>query len=139
EQASEFVNYVVNESKMLQACRVIKMKKPILTIAKLYANGDFLHPGASGVALADSKYAEASTDTIELQSKMVRGAIFVTDEERQDNIEGDGFTNKFLQIIARKVANELERIGIYARKIANPIASIDQFDGFKYRVLQDGN
>jgi hypothetical protein len=141
EQATAFVNYMIDESKLLKAVRVVRMAKPTKTIAKLFAGGRFLQPGKSGIALDKAKYQQATTETIELNSKLVRGAFFITDEEMQDNIEGDGFNENFIRLIARKVANELEEIGVYARKIAtdSPLSTLDMFDGFKFRLLQDGN
>ena len=141
EQATQFVNYMIDESKLLKAVRVVRMAKPTKTIAKLFANGRFLQPGQSGVALDKAKYQQATTETIELNSKLVRGAFFITDEEMQDNIEGEGFNENFIRLIARKVANEFEEIGVYARKVTtdSPLSVLDMFDGFKYRLLKDGN
>ena len=48
---------------------------------------------------------------------MVRGGIFITDEELQDNIEGSEFKTSFMKLVAKKVANELEEISMYARPV----------------------
>lgn len=91
--------------------------------------------------MGSDKYQQAQTETIDLRSKMVRGAIFITDEELQDNIEGESFKDTFMRLVARKVSNELEEIGIYSRNLGedNPLSTLDQFDGFKYRMIKDGN
>lgn len=143
EQADTFVDYVANESKLLGATRVVKMDRPNKTIAKLYSNGRFLHPGTSWALLDSSKRATASSDTVELSTDMVRGEIFMTDEEIEDNIEGENFKATFMSLIAKKVANELEEISIYSRKVtdvkADQKSTLDQFNGFKFKLLQAGN
>ena len=140
EQANAFIDFMVDESKLMSSVRLIRMQKPLKTIAKLFANGRFLKPGVSGSALSDADAQKASTETIELQSKLVRGKIFVTDEELEDNIEGSSFKETFLRLVARKAANEIEEIAIYARKVSGTaLSTLDQFDGFKYRVLTNGN
>ena len=45
EQASAFIDTVVDQSRILKAARVIKMSKPVKTIAKIIDFGDFLKPG----------------------------------------------------------------------------------------------
>lgn len=141
EQASTFIDYMVDESKLLKAARFVKMLKPIKTIAKLFAGGRFLHPGKSGIGLDGSKFQQAQSETLELKSKMVRGGIFITDEELQDNIEGNEFKTSFMKLVAKKVANELEEISMYARPVDedNALSTLDQFTGFKYKLLTDGN
>lgn len=46
-----------------------------------------------------------------------------------------------MRLIAKKVANELEEIGMYARPISedNALSTLDQFTGFKWRLLQEAN
>lgn len=138
EQATEFVTYLQDESKLLKKARFVKMKAPTKTIAKMFVNGKFLYPGTSG-SIDRNKDTTFGTDVIELISKLVRGQFLVTDEELEDNIEGGKVGNKFIKLIAAKVANELEEIAIYGRKRANPLSTLEQFDGFKYLAMQNGH
>lgn len=140
EQATAFVDFMQDESKFLKLVRFVKMSKPTKTIAKLISNGRFLHPWKSGLQLDDSKRAQFAGDTIELVSKMLKGKFMVTDEELSDNVEGLSLTTHLMKILAKKIANELEEISIYGRNVgSNAKTALDMFDGYKFRLLQEGN
>lgn len=139
EQASEFIDRVVDQSKVLKAARVVKMNTPIKDIAKLIDSGNFLKPSKGGRTTDEVAAYEFGSDTIQLVSKEVTGNIFVPDEEIDDNIEKAGLTNHLLNVITKKIANELEVAAILSIKKANALELTDMFDGFRKRVLDDGN
>jgi len=129
EQATEFIDYIVDESSLLKQVRLIRMTKPNKTIAKIMSAGRFLRPGKTNVKLTEAEMQEFQSDTLELSSKMVRGGLFLTDEEMADNIEGQAVTDHMIRLIARKVANELEEIAIYSKLTAlgTPKTTLQQF------------
>ncbi len=138
EQASQFIDQVVDQSKLLKAARVEKMSKPTKTIAKLLDDGEFLKP-SRGRSSDEVDAYEFGSDDIELVSKEVTGNIMVYDQDIQDNIEGAGLTNHLLGIITKKIANELETAGMLGIKKTTPVTIRDMFDGFRKRILDDGN
>lgn len=139
EQADKFIDYMVDESKFLKQARIVKMRDPTKTIAKLFARGRFLHPWKRWERLTEDKRQEFWTDTLELMSKMVKWEFFITDEEKQDNIEKDWVEGHMMRIIAKKIANELEEISIYSRKIENPKDTLWMFNGYKLEAMKNGN
>lgn len=138
EQASQFIDNVVNQSKLLQAARVVKMAKPIKTIAKILDDGEFLGPGYGRSSQERDAY-QFGSDTIELVSKEVTGNVMVYDDDIADNIEGAGITNHILGIITKKIANELEIASIMSIKKDNATTLMDMFDGFRHRIFLEGN
>lgn len=138
EQASEFIDLVRNESKVLTAARVEKMSKPIKTVAKLVDAGDFLKP-STGRSLTEVDAYEFGSDTIELVSKEVTGNFIVFDQDIDDNVEGANLTGKLLNVVTKKIANELEVAGILGIKKTSPLRLLDMFDGFRKRVADNGN
>lgn len=138
EQANTFVEYLKDESALLREARVEKMQKSNKTIAKLFLNGDFLYPGAHG-EVDRTKDANFTGDTLELVSQLLRGQVQVTDQEIEDNIEGGKIGEKFIRMIAKKVANELEVISMYARKRTTVKRAVDLFDGYKFIAMQEGH
>lgn len=138
EQANAFIDTIVDESQLLKKARVHKMTKPTAEIAKLAFNGRFLNPGAIGTVQSDNERAEATTSTITLESKIVKGKFIVFDEEREDVTQGN-LDTYLLSLIAKKTANEIEMASMIGRKVASP-ANIDgMFDGFLYRAITGGN
>lgn len=138
EQASQFIDQVVDQSKLLKAARVEKMSTPIKEIAKILDAGNFLKP-SKGRSSDEVAAYEFGSDTLELITKEVTGNIMVYDQDIQDNIEGGNLTNKLLGIITKKIANEMETAAILGIKKDNPLELMDMFDGFRKRIADNGN
>ena len=139
EQADTFIDYVVDESAILKASRVVRMSKPTKTIGKIGISDKILYPAQRGQALDESKRTTATPDSIQLVSKEVLGEVRIYDDELEDNIEGDAFKTHMMQMIAKKVANQLEKVSLYSRKIANPTDLMQMFDGFVKHIETSGN
>lgn len=143
EQANAFVDYIVNESKLLGRARVLKMQKPNMPIPRLVDSGRFMKPGKTGVKQDSSTYQKFSIAQRTLNTKIVKGAFEMTDEELTDNIEGQSITDHIISIVTRKLGNELEETGLYARKrhgaSEDPVSALDMFNGLKYYANSEGN
>lgn len=143
EQANAFLDFVVNESKLLSKVRVQRMTKPNMPIPVLVDAGRFMKPGTTGVAQGTGTYQKFNHTNRTLSTKIVKGAFSMTDEELMNNIEGENLTNHIIGIVTRKVRNELEEIALYGRLIhgasETPASCLDQFNGLKYYGEQEGN
>lgn len=139
EQAKAFVDLVQQQSTVLSQVRVEKMSGPNKTIATIDAWGRFLKPGTSWVKLSESDYQKFTTGLVELNSKLVRGAFLLTDEEIQDNIEQGNINSTMMKMVAKKVANEMEEACLYGRKRTTPRYLNAMFDGWLWKMIQSGN
>lgn len=139
EQADKFIDYVVDESVILKASRVVKMSTPQKVIGKIGISDKILYPAQRGQALAENKRVGATPDSITLVSKEVMGEVIIYDDELEDNIEGDAFKDHMMQMIAKKVANQLEKVSLYSRVVANPTDLLQMFDGFVKHLEAEGN
>lgn len=137
EQATAFIDTVVDQSKILKAARVVKMTKPNKDIAKLLDTGSFLQPGGRTLNGSVTGY-DFGSEVVSLNTKEVTGKIRVLDEDLEDNPEGLSLTSHLLGIITKKIANELEYAGMFGIKKANVLTINDMFDGFRKRVLDAG-
>lgn len=113
EEASAFVDTIVDQSSIFKKARVVKMDRAKMDIGKLISTGRFLHAGGRDVALTTLK-DKFSTGKITLVTKEFIGAIDIYDDELKHNIEGQSLQTKLLALVARKVANELEEIALYS-------------------------
>lgn len=114
EEASAFIDTVVDQSSILKKVRVVKMDRAKQDVGKLVSNNRFLHAGGHDVALDDSKKDKFTPDKITLFTKEVIGAIEVFDDEIKHNITGQNLENRVLGLVSKKLANELEEIGMYS-------------------------
>lgn len=142
EEASAFVDTIVDESSIMKKTRVVKMDRAKMDIGKLIGNGRFLHAGGHDVALADDKKDKFTPDKITLTTKELIGAIEIFDDELKHNIEGQSLENRLLGLVARKVGNELEEIALYSDTAGTwgaTESAFGLFDGWIKKVLAGGN
>lgn len=130
QQADKFIDYVVDESVILKSSRVVRMNTPSKVIAKIGISDKVLYPAQRGVALDTNKRTQATTDKITLTTQEVIGEVRIYDDELEDNIEGTAFKEHMMKMVAKKVSNQLENVGLYSRKVANPTDLMQMFDGF---------
>lgn len=137
-QADKFIDYVVDESVILKSSRVVRMDTPQKTIGKIGISDKILYPAQSGVALNTAKRVSATPTKITLISQEVIGEVRLLDDELEDNIEGSAFKEHLMKMIAKKVANQLETVALYSRKVANPTDLLQMFDGFVKMIETEG-
>jgi len=136
EEADRFIDYIVDESVLKDNARIIKMAKESKNIRALgLGTGRFLKPAAT---FSSSDYKkELSHDLITLSAKKVRGCIVIFDDDLEDNIEGQAFTDHLLKMIAAKIANELDE-AYWIGDTAGSFGSDDirgLWDGWRYRII----
>ena len=133
-QADKFIDYVVDESVVLKSSRVVRMNTPKKDIGKIGISDEILYPAQRGVALDTGKRVTATPTKITLTTQEVIGEVRIFDDELEDNIEGSAFKEHMMKMVAKKVANQLERVSLYSRKLANPTSLYQMFDGFIKKV-----
>lgn len=137
EEADRFIDYIVDESVMKGKARVERMNKATKNIRALgLGTGDFLHPGAT---FSSSEYKKTlSHHKIELISQKVRGCIAIFDDDLEDNVEGDAFTDHLMKMVAKKISNELDvAYWIGDTGAGNAFGDTDirsLWDGWRFRI-----
>ncbi len=141
EEASAFTDTIVDQSSIFKKARVVKMDRAKMNIGKLISTGRFLHAGGRDVELTTLK-DKVATGQISLVTKELIGAIDIYDDELKHNIEGQSFQFKLLNLISRKIANELEEIALYsdtAGTWGSTESAFDLFDGWLKLIKATGN
>lgn len=137
-QADKFIDYVVDESVILKASRVVRMNTPSKVVGKVGISDKVLYPAQRGQALNTANRTSATTDKITLTTQEVIGEVRIYDDELEDNIEGTAFKEHMMKMVAKKVANQLEKVALYSRKVANPTDLLQMFDGFIKEIEANG-
>ena len=107
EEAEMFLDYVWNQSVWKNHIRFEKMAKATKTVHAVdLGTGDILYPDA---VFTSAKYKTGlQTATTTLTAKKARGCIFIPDDDLEDNPEGEKFVDHLLQMVSKKIANELD-------------------------------
>jgi len=142
QEADRFIDYVYDQSVLKNNARQVKMTKASVNIRAIgLGTGRILHPGKT---FSSSDYkTKLSHNLITLTAKEVRGCIVIPDDDIQDNIEGDAFVDHIMQMVTKKIANELdEAYWIGDTKDIGGFVNTDirsLFDGWRYRILNETN
>lgn len=142
EDADKFIDYIVDESALMQNARIIKMNEPTKNVRALgLGSARFLFRGDN---FSNEEYKDSfSQNLIELVSKKVRGALVIHDDDIEDNPEKGKFVSHIMRMIADNVANELdETFWISDTAGLNALTTPDirtLFDGWRYRITNSAS
>lgn len=136
EQADKFIDYIVDESVILKDAKVVRMTKPTKKVAEIDINDDIFKPWIRGTEVDETIKANALSK--ELVSKEIVAMVRIFDDELDDNIEGNAFKDHLMRMIAKKGATQLERVGMYAKKVDNPLNLMGMFNGFITQIKAQG-
>ena len=136
EQADRFIDYIVDESAIMKDAKVVKMNTPTKKVATLDIDDEIFVPGVDWEAQENIK---ATAMEKELISKEIIATIKIKDDELDDNIEGNAFKDHLFRMIAKKGSTQLERVGVYAKKVDWAKTVDRMFDGFITQTERQGN
>jgi len=145
EEADQFITYITDQSVFKKYARVEKMIKPEKPIRALgFGTGEFFFPAGH---FNEAKYKKQFVENqIMLRTQEVRGALAVFDRDVEDlkfMMTEDQLIDKYMSIVAKKIANQLDLAGWIADVHGlNPWAVEDiriLWDGWRYIITHSQN
>jgi hypothetical protein len=106
EQSDLFIDYVKDESVMMQQARVIRFRGAQKLIEKLNVLGRVAVPKAEAVDPGVRRGIQTSKVTLEHHEIMV--PFEIGDIVKEENIEGDDVEDSIARMMARRLANNME-------------------------------
>jgi hypothetical protein len=141
EEADTFIDYIFDQSVLKNNARQIKMAKATKNIRAMGLGAEkILHPGDT---FSSSDYKKTLThNLITLTAKKARACAVIHDDDLEDNIEGDEFTDHIMKMITKQIANELDEaywIGDTHNLSGFGVAGTSTdarslWDGWRYRI-----
>lgn len=126
-QANRFIDFVVDQSVVMQNSRFVRMRTPDQDIDKLAVGTRLL---AAATEVTDgSTNAVVTFSKVALTTKKMRLDWAISTESLEDNIEGAGLEDHIAQMMARQTANDLDDILINGGSNAQ-VTFLTAFDGF---------
>lgn len=108
EQANKFVNYVIDESSMMDRARIIRFRAAQRLIEKLTVHGRVAVPKAEGVDPGVRRGVQSSKVTLEHHEIMV--PFEIGDIVKEENIEGDDIEDTIVKLMATRFSNNVEEV-----------------------------
>ena len=126
-QANRFIDFVVDQSVVMQNSRFVRMRTPDQEIDKLAVGTRLL---ASATEVSDTSTNVVVTFTkVALTTKKMRLDWAISTESLEDNIEGAGLEDHIAQMMARQTANDLDDL-LISGNTALGSGFLAAFDGF---------
>jgi HK97 family phage major capsid protein len=109
-RAQEFMRQLTKQSTLLGLCTAVPMKSPKQDINKIKFASRILKPGAESTAIAAGDRQKPTLSMVELDAKLVKGTVYLSDEVLEDNIEGNTLQQTVMDLISERCAADLEEL-----------------------------
>lgn len=117
EQSNRFIDFVVDQSVLMQNSRLVRMRAPQMEIDKTSVGTRLLTKATEatdGSANAAVTFTKVSLSTVKLRLDWA-----LSTESLEDNIEGASLEDHIAQIMARQTANDMDDLFINGNTSSN--------------------
>jgi len=111
KQANRFIDYVVDQSVLIQDSRVVRMVEPTQDINKVNIGSRIVRKATENVD--DGNNADPTFTRISMTTVKLRLDWELSAESLEDNIEGRSLEDHVVSLMARQAANDMEDLAIH--------------------------
>lgn len=126
-QSNRFLDFVIDQSVLMQNARVVRMRTPQMEIDKVSVGTRLLSKATE--ATDDGANAAVTFSKVSLSTVKLRLDWAVSTESLEDNIEGASLEDHIAQVMARQTANDLDDLFINGNTSSSN-GLIKALDGF---------
>ena len=126
-QSNRFLDFVIDQSVLMQNSRIVRMRTPQMEIDKLSIGTRLLSKATEATDTGSNAavtFSKVSISTVKLRLDWA-----VSTESLEDNIEGASLEDHIAQVMARQTANDLDDLFINGNTSSNN-GLIKALDGF---------
>jgi hypothetical protein len=110
QQSNRFLDFVIDQSVLMQNARVVRMRTPQMEIDKVSVGTRLLSKATE--ATDDGSNAAVTFSKVSLSTVKLRLDWALSTESLEDNIEGASLEDHIAQMMARQTANDLDDLFI---------------------------
>lgn len=128
EQAQTFLKLLIKEAVLMKMCKVVPMKSFKKKIDKIKFGSRIMRAGSEATALPSGDRSKPSLSQVELDVKLFKAQVNLSDETLEDNIEEGDFKSTVLSLMAERLSVDFDEMMIQGdESSADPFLA--QFDG----------
>lgn len=109
-RAQEFMRALVKQSVLLGMCTAVPMKGPKQDINKIKFASRIMRPGAEATATASGDRQKPTMSVVELDAKLIKGTVYLSDEVLEDSIEQGNLQNTVMDMLSEACARDIEEL-----------------------------
>lgn len=127
-QAKRFMRIAIDESVVTKMATVKPMKSQKEKVEKIQFGSRILRAGAEATALSEADRSKPTTDEIELDTKLFKAEVRLSNELLEDSIERSALRQTIMQLMGERIALDLDEIVVNG-DTASADPFLAQFDG----------
>lgn len=127
-QALRFMKLAIDEAVVAKMATVKPMKSPKEQVDKIQFANRVLRAGQEGVALPEAERSKATTSGVELDAKLFKAEVRMSNEVLEDSIERGQLKQTIMQLMGERMALDLDDIVVNG-DTASADTFLAQFDG----------
>lgn len=138
EEADQFIDYIIDESRLKDRVTIIRTDKKQKDIDELRLDDeDVILPGVAATDPGDS----VGVNTARRQLNMKEGVAIarISDDALEDGIEGDAFADHVMRVVSRAVSNQLVKTLLLGVEESSPTKFIQSWDGWHKIAVDNGH
>ncbi len=128
EQAMKFIRVMIDQAVVTKIATVRPMKSYKSQIDKIQFAARILRAGSEGVALAEGDRSKPTTARVELDAKLFKAEVRLTNEVLEDNIERNSLRQTVMQLMAERIATDMDEVVVNGDDTSSD-PFLAQFDG----------
>ena len=109
-QAQKFMRLLIKQSVLMQLATVVPMASPKHQLSKIKFGSRILRPGQEATALAAADRARPDLSFLELDARLFKAEVHLSDEVLEDNIERGELRQTILEMIAEAAGRDMEEV-----------------------------
>lgn len=121
-QAQKFMRLLIKDSVLMKLATVVPMASPKQQISKIKFGSRILRPGQEATALVAADRAKPDLTSVELDAKLFKAEVRLSDETLEDSIERGELRQTIMEMIAEAISRDMEEV-----VIKGDTASVDPF------------
>ena len=109
-QAQKFMRLLIKDSVIMKLATVVPMSSPKQQIAKIKFGSRILRAGSEATALAPVERVKPDLSQVELDAKLFKAEIHLSDEVLEDSIERGELRQTIMEMIAEAISRDMDEV-----------------------------
>jgi len=109
-QAQKFMRLLIKDSVLMKLATVVPMGSPKQQISKIKFGSRILRPGQEATALVAADRAKPDMTSVELDAKLFKAEVRLSDEVLEDSIERGELRQTIMEMIAEAISRDMEEV-----------------------------
>jgi len=109
-QAQKFMRLLIKDSPLMRLATVVPMASPKQQLSKIKFGSRVLRPGQEATALALADRARPDLSQVELDAKLFKAEVRISDEVLEDSIERGELRQTIMEMMAEAISRDMEEV-----------------------------